>query len=307
MRLFRASGDHDRALRIREPFAYSAAVRGLIMGLIVAAPLPAGAACPSHEKVSAMIRAWEALEPVRGLRTDLSMQDAECGQRRLVQKLTLALGPVVGYKAGLTNPAVQKRYGVTAPLRGTLLKRMLLQEGEEVPARFGARPVFEADLLVAVRDSGIHRARTRVEALKSLSMVAPFIELPDLVVAEGETLTAPLIVFINVGARLGIVGKGIPADATEEFAARLASMRVRVSDQEGRELASANGTAILGHPLDAVLWLARDLERSGIKLKAGDLLSLGSFTAPMPPRAGLAVTVHYEGLPGNPRVSVRFR
>ena len=155
-------------MRIREPFAYPAAVRGLIMGLIVAAPLPAGAACPSHEKVSAMIRAWEALEPVRGLRTDLSMQDAECGQRRLVQKLTLALGPVVGYKAGLTNPAVQKRYGVTAPLRGTLLKRMLLQEGEEVPARFGARPVFEADLLVAVRDSGIHRARTRVEALKSL-------------------------------------------------------------------------------------------------------------------------------------------
>jgi 2-keto-4-pentenoate hydratase len=44
-----------------------------------------------------------------------------------------------------------------------------------------------------------------------------------------------------------------------------------------------------------------------VKLKPGDVLSLGSFTAPMSPRPGLAVTVRYEGLPGNPEVSVRFR
>lgn len=277
----------------------------LIAGMVSSAA--AGAACPSHEKVNAMIRAWEAGEAVRGLRSDLSMKDAECGRKRLVQKLELALGRVVGYKAGLTNPAVQKRFGVAAPLRGMLLQKMLLKEGEEVPARFGARPVFEADLLVVVKDSGIHRARTPLEALRSLSLVIPFIELPDLFVAAGEKLTASLIVFINVGARLGVVGRGIPVEPTEEFAERLASMRVRTTDQEGKELGSANGAAILGHPLNAVLWLARDLEKSGERLEAGDLLSLGSFTAPMPPRPGLTVTVRYEGLPGNPRVAVRFR
>lgn len=279
----------------------------LVMIAGLAGPVSAGAACPGHEKVSAIIRAWEALEAVRGLRTDLSMVEAECGRKRLVQKLELALGRTVGYKAGLTNPAVQKRFGVTAPLRGMLLQRMLLEEGNEVPARFGARPVFEADLLVVVKDSGIHRARTRLEALRSLSLVIPFIELPDLVVAEGEKLTATLIVFINVGARLGVVGKGIPVEPTEDFAAQLAEMRVRMTDQDGTELASAKGTAILGHPLNAVLWLVRDVEKSGVRLKAGDLLSLGSFTAPMPPRPGLAITVRYEGLPGNPQVSVRFR
>ena len=307
MRPDTAPSDVSRANGPRGRFAYSATVHAFMMALVLLASLPAGAACPSHEKVSAIIRAWEAREAVRGLKTDLSMEEAECGRRRLVQKLELALGRVVGYKAGLTNPAIQKRFGVSAPLRGVLLQRMLLQDGEEVPARFGARPVFEPDLLVVVKDSGIHRARTHVEALKSLSLIVPFIELPDLVVAEGETLTAPLIVFINVGARLGVVGKGIPVEATEEFAAKLAGMRVRVTDQDGKELASANGTAILGHPLNAVLWLAGDVERSGAKLKAGDLLSLGSFTAPMPPRTGLAVSVRYEGLPGDPKVAVRFR
>ena len=44
-----------------------------------------------------------------------------------------------------------------------------------------------------------------------------------------------------------------------------------------------------------------------VKLKPGDVLSLGSFTPPLTPRPGLAVTVRYEGLPGNPAVSVRFR
>lgn len=266
----------------------------------------ARAACPSHEKVSAIIRAWEAREPVRGLRTDLSMAEAECGRKRLVQKLELALGHVVGYKAGLTNPAVQKRFGISAPLRGVLLQRMLLEEGQAVPAQFGARPVFEADLIVVVKDANVHRARTQLEALRSLSLVIPFIELPDLVVAEGEQLTAALIAFINVGARLGVVGKGIPVEPTEEFAARLAAMQVRLTDGEGKELAGAKGTAILGHPLNAVLWLVQDLEKSGVRLKAGDLLSLGSFSAPMRPSPGLTVTAHYEGLPGNPRISVQF-
>ena len=142
--------------------------------------------------------------------------------------------------------------------------------------------------------------------MRSLSLVVPFIELPDLVVAKGEKLTAPLVVAINVGARLGILGKGIPVEPTEEFAARLAAMQVRMTDGEDRVLASAKGSAILGHPLNAVLWLVRDLEKSGERLKAGDVLSLGSFSPPMTPRRGLTVTVRYEGLPGNPEVSVRF-
>jgi hypothetical protein len=37
------------------------------------------------------------------------------------------------------------------------------------------------------------------------------------------------------------------------------------------------------------------------------MLSLGAFSAPLRPAPGLAVTVRYLGLPGNPAVGVRFR
>jgi len=283
----------------------------LVHLLALTAALPwadaAIAVCPSHERVNTILRYQQARQPVRGLPADLSMADAECGRKRLVERIEATDNRIVGYKAGLTNRALQERFGVASPVRGALLEKMLLKDGADVPANFGARPVYEPDLLVVVRDAGIQQAKTHLDVLRSLTLVIPFIELPDLMVADGEKLSAPLIVSLNVGARLGVMGKGIPARATPEFAAALAAMRVVVVDQKGAELASGSGAAILGNPLNAVLWLAQDLDRSGIKLKPGDLLSLGSFTAPMQPRPGLAVTVRYEGLPGNPQVSMRFR
>ncbi len=267
----------------------------------------AHAVCPSYERVNTILRFMAAREPVRGLRADLSMQDGECGRRRLVERLESSDNRIVGYKAGLTSRTVQERFGVSNPVRGVLLEKMLLADGADVAADFGARPVFEADLLVVVKDAAIHKAKTHLDVLRSLSRVVPFIELPDLVMAEGEKLSAPLIVSLNVGARLGVVGTGIPVEPTERFAEALAAMRVVVIDQGGRELASGKGGAILDHPLNAVQWLAHDLEKSRVRLKPGDLLSLGSFTAPLVPKAGMTVTVRYEGLPGNPAVSVRFK
>ena len=277
---------------------------GLLLVLLASA---AFAACPGDERIGAIVRAWQKAEPIRGLPGDLAMAEAVCIRDGVVERLQPGLGHIVGYKAGLTNKAIQQRFGVSSPVRGVLLEKMLLRDGAEVPAQFGARPVFEADLLVEVKDAAIHEAITHLEVLRSLSRVIPFIELPDLMLAEGEKLTAPLIVLTNVGARLGVVGQGIPVEATEEFAASLAAMRVVVTDRDGKEIASGTGTAILGHPLNAVLWLTQDLERSGIRLKPGDVLSLGSFTPLLPPRAGTTIKVRYLGLPGDPAVSVRFR
>jgi 2-keto-4-pentenoate hydratase len=84
-------------------------------------------------------------------------------------------------------------------------------------------------------------------------------------------------------------------------------MTVRLLDLDGKELDSAKGSAILGHPLNAVLWLVKDLNDSGIALKKGDLLSLGSFSRLLPPKPGTGATLVYEGLPGNPTATVRFR
>ncbi|MCG2575786.1 hypothetical protein LZ012_02115 [Dechloromonas sp. XY25] len=277
------------------------------LSLIIALFGGAQAACPSPESVAALASQWRDMQPISGLDKDMSPTDAACARQLLVGELVRSEGRIVGYKAGLTNAAVQKRFGTDAPVRGILFEKMLLADGAELPAKFGTRPVFEADLVVEVKDEGINQARTPAEVLPHLSALIPFIELPDLLLDPGETPNSATLTAINAGARLGILGRRIaPMPAHLDT---LASMSVVVRDvaDGNRELARGPGSAILEHPLNAVIWLARDLARNGRQLKAGDLLSLGSFMPLMPPKPGMNIRVSYEGLPGMPGVGVKFK
>ena len=234
----------------------------------------------------------------------LSLADAQCGRDLLVGFLGQQMSEIIGYKAGLTNPAVQKKFNHGQPVLGVLFKEMLLADGAQVTANFGARPLYEADLLVRVKDAGINKARTPAQVMQHIDAILPFIELPDLMVQEPAKLDGASITYINVGARFGVVGKALPIkDVT---LAQLAEMRVRVVEGDATELDRGKGSDILGHPLNAVTWVAQDLARTGRKLKAGDLVSLGSFSGMRPPKAGQTIRVIYEGLKGNPSVSVKF-
>jgi 2-keto-4-pentenoate hydratase len=263
--------------------------------------------CPTDEQVADTVRRYIALEPEPNPPESMTMAGAVCGRDKLVRALGASQGRVVGYKAGLTNTAVQKRFNWNAPVRGTLFERMIVADGAEVPAKFGARPLFEADLVVEVGSSAIHDAKTPLEVLGALRSIRPFIELPDLVVQDPAKLGGIGITAINVGARLGVLGAPIAASADPKLADALRDMTVRLVDGTGKELDTGRGSAILEHPLNAVIWLAQDLKQAGIMLEPGDLLSLGSFSRLLPPQPGTTVRAVYEGLPGTPSVSVRFR
>ncbi len=261
--------------------------------------------------------------PAQPLAGEPSLADARAAQEELVRLLAPELGPPVGYKAALTSAAAQQRFGVGEPLRGTLLKKMLLPSGSVLPADFGSRPLCEADLVVRVGDAAINEATTESEALAALDAVYPFLELPDLVYAEGTAMDAAALAAINVGARAGILGEAILLTPTLAWERRLASFRVQLLGEEytppveggGSEppaegedtpqpaerddaelLAEGSGKALLGHPLRAVLWLRDSLAAEGRRLAAGDLLSLGSLTVPMPARPGTVVRARYLGL-----------
>lgn len=283
------------------------ALHWLLIGCSALWTFNAYAACPSDIDTALMTARYANLQAAPNPAADLSMADALCGRDKFTAFLGQHYGKVVGYKAGLTNPAVQKRFNHASPVRGTLFEKMLMPDGAEVPAKFGARPLFEADMIMEVRDAGINGARTPLEALRHIAQIYPFIELPDLLVEDPAKITGPSLVYANVGARLGVLGKPIPVNATPALVEALATMTVKLVDQDGKELDSAKGSAILDNPLNAVLWLVQDLKSSGIALKKGDLLSLGSFSRLLPPKPGTGAKAIYEGLPGNPTVSVRFK
>ena len=280
---------------------------------LAALALAAGAshaACLSDSQITALVEAMVAKTPAANPE-EQSEADGACSRAKLNAQLAQRMGKVVGYKAGLTNPAVQKRFNYDKPVWGKLYEKMILGNGAEVEAAFGARPLYEADLLVRVKSDAINRAKTPEDVLAAIDQVIPFIELPDLVVQAPPRLNGPAVSAINVGARLGVAGRPITVPVYRgdryAFLNGLRDMTVTLTDASGASLGGGKGSDILDHPLNAVVWLAQALAQEGLSLKPGELVSLGSFSALLPPKPGLQVTATYHGLPGAAPVSVRFK
>jgi 2-keto-4-pentenoate hydratase len=280
-------------------------VLGLISaGVLAAAPMGSAlAACASDEEVAAFVESHGAKTPAKALGAGGSMEDAVCTQGKLRTALEQELGPVIGYKAGLTAKATQERFGASEPVYGVLYRDMMLENPATVPADFGVRPLFEADLILVIGDAAINEATTPEEAIRHISEVRPFVELPDLMLAEGEPMTGETLTAMGVAPRLGVLGDPVPVEDAQAMLKTLADMTVRVENARGEVLAEAPGSVVLGNPVNSVLWLAS----KGIEFRPGDMVSVGSIGPLLPPeKAEGAATVTYEGLGDDETVKVTF-
>jgi 2-keto-4-pentenoate hydratase len=274
--------------------------------VLAAAAVSAQAECLSDTQAAALVANYLNKTPAANPE-GLNDADAACTRAKVNKYLLQQVGgQVIGYKAGLTNPAVQKRFNASAPVYGVLYAPMLLRDGATVDAAFGARPLYEADLLVRVRDSLVNRATTPEEVVRHIDQVIPAIELPDLVVDAPGKLNGAAVAAINVGARHFVMGEPIPVVPTTPVAEALRTMIVIISGPEG-ELDRGKGSDVLEHPLNAVIWLAKELQQQGLALRKGDLVSVGSFSKLLPPKPGQNIEVRYQGLPGDPVVRVNFK
>lgn len=275
----------------------------LMAGAFAVVAGAANAECADDAAIAAYVSDYLNKAPTSALIPDGTMEDARCTQDKLVAALVPHLGPVSGYKAGLTSKPAQERFGASEPVAGVLYRDMMLESGAEVPMNFGARSLFEADLILVVGDAAINDATTPEEAIAHISAVHPFIELPDIVYAAGEPINAVTLTANGVAARMGVLGEALPVEDGAVMLAALAEMTVTVRDADGAVLSEAPGAAVLGNPVNAVLWLMS----KGYALKAGDLISVGSIGPLLaPPQAKGKASVTYKGLPGDPVISVIF-
>ncbi|MFM8468009.1 MAG: 2-keto-4-pentenoate hydratase [Oxalobacteraceae bacterium] len=290
---------------------FKAALRAPLLTLILAlsgVSLPvalAWAACPEDAAVDAYLSDFAHRRLSKGFGNEITLADAECAKRKLGQKLPKFLGSPIGYKAAFANPVLQQRFGVDGPKWGYMYDRNFVDIIAVLPADFGVRPLVEADFLVEVKDPRLADAKTPLEALGYLESVIPFIELPDLML-EGQ-FSGNAMIATNVAFRGGVTGMEIPVQKTQAFLDALANMTVVMTDDaDNKEIGRVKGTVLMDHPINAAMWLAKELKKDGIRLKKGDLLSLGGFINPVPPKPGMKARVQYIGLPGDPQVTVEF-
>jgi 2-keto-4-pentenoate hydratase len=192
-------------------------------------------------------------------------------------------GDRAGYKIGATNPAAQELLGTDHPFRAPLFASDCHEDGVAFAdpgyGLIGLEPEFAlrlgADLPARAQPYTLDEVGTAVAS------VHPAFELIGLRLPS-ELFTKVLVVTADFGANAGFVaGEGV-ADWRQHDLADVA-VQVRV---EGEEVAKGSGANVLGHPLNALLWLANDLRAAGEGLSAGDWISTGTCAGVIKIQAG---------------------
>ncbi len=280
-------------------------VKASILGLLALYPSKAFCACPGPELIASYVTEFEAAKTSQGFGKDISLAEAQCAKSKLAQALTPILGAPVGYKAVFTNPDAQKRFGVPGPAWGVMYGRWMFNSNAKLPKGFGALQRYESDFIVIVKDAGLAEARSPLQALQHISALTPFVELPDMML-DGK-ITGPELIATNSAFRGGVLGAPIQVVAKPELLQALAEMEIVVTNETtGQEIGRERGRVLMDQPIKAAMWLAKALKKDGIRLKPGDMLSLGGFLASKPILPGSAVSVQYKGLPGDPKVLLAF-
>ena len=203
---------------------------------------------------------------------------------------------VIGHKIGLTSRAMQVSSQIDEPDFGTLFDEMRYESGQPIPAERFIKPRVEVELAFVLRSSLEGPRVSITDVLSATDRVVPALELIDARIEQFDRETgAPRRVFDTISdnaANAGIVLGGTPV-RPDDIDLRWAGALLYVN---GVIEESGLAAAVLGHPATGIAWLAHRLHAHGERLEAGQILLAGSFTRPVPLRAGDVVHADYGPL-----------
>jgi 2-keto-4-pentenoate hydratase len=192
----------------------------------------------------------------------------------------------IGWKVGLTSKAIQQQFNVHEPVFGCILESR--PSGHTFAPSELIKPGFENELCLRLgRD--LSGAITREDARAAVDKVYPSLEI----IETRGNLTEQLALALADNAQQKTVVLGEPVAPP----ANLESVEVRVIIND-RTAGSGTGDAVLGNPLNSVVWLAAKLAQFGRSLKAGEIIMSGSFTRQFPINPGDTIKAEFSGVGG---------
>ena len=200
-----------------------------------------------------------------------------------------------GYKVGLTDTKAQEMFAISQPLVGVLFKEMLLPDGAVIAQDSATSLLVELDLLARVKSMEINQAGSIEDVARHIDAIIPFIELPDAMFRRDSNNAAALLLAGNVGARWGVSGTPVRAVNAQDLVEYLPAMTFHLETDTGAVIRQGQGNQILGHPLNSVLFLLKELALRNETLKPGQLISLGAIGGPVKAEQGRRYTAKYSG------------
>jgi 2-keto-4-pentenoate hydratase len=245
-----------------------------------------------------LLEAHERREPYASLPGELAPRTAD--EAYAIQDAFVALradklGPVAGYKIALTSAEMRRFVGVDMPMAGMMFESTLRRSPARLRAADYAHLIVEFEIAVYIADDlpAADRPFSREHVAQAVGAVMPALEIADDRNADyGQLARRPLELIAdncwNEGAVLG-------APVTEWRHLDLAAVR-GVATINGRKVGEGRGADAMGHPLDAVAWLADHLAASGRGLLRDEFVITGSIVTTKTVASGDLVRFDVSGL-----------
>lgn len=207
--------------------------------------------------------------------SDLSEDDGYALQAGANVALEAHLGPRAGYKIGATTEPMRQLLRVKEPVAGEVFARTVYEPDAELVLSEFVSPGIETEIAIRlaaeVLPENAPYDRQSIEAYVDVLM--PAIEIVDN--RYEDIATAGAATFAADNNFNAAIVLGAPVRDWRNLDLTSLQARTIIDDVE---VATALSSQLMGHPLDALAWLANRYARLGRQLKAGHFVSLGTIT-----------------------------
>jgi 2-keto-4-pentenoate hydratase len=209
-----------------------------------------------------------------------------------VRDIKIANGrSVKGHKIGLTSKAMRDLTGANEPDYGFIYDNWFALEGAVVRRSDMNRPLVEVELAFVMGKELSGPSVNAADVIRATDFVLPALEIVDSrYKGRGNNL---LVDSISDAASCGfVVLGGNPVKLTDVDIRRISA----ALSINGSVLESGSASAVMGNPINAVVWLANKLLEFGVAMQPGDVVLSGSFVKAIPFKEGDTLVALYDQL-----------
>lgn len=188
---------------------------------------------------------------------------------------------LAGFKVAATNRKVQDLLGIDGPFSGCLLREHVHDSPAELPAGDFAFRLIEPEFAFRLGADLPARgaAYDRDEVGQAVASLHPAFEVVTSAYGAAWTgLSAPALVADNAVHGAFVLGRGVAGPGVKNWRGLDLAAHPVTLFHNGTEAGRGRGANALGHPLNALAWLADQGVLGGRGLKAGDLVTTGLVT-----------------------------
>jgi 2-oxopent-4-enoate/cis-2-oxohex-4-enoate hydratase len=248
----------------------------------------------------ALYEALVARQPIAPLSSsypEMTIEDAYHVQQRMLARRLEKGEKIIGKKIGVTSKAVMNMLGVHQPDFGYLTDGMVYNEGETIEFSDLIQPKAEGEIAFLLKKDLQGPGVTAADVLAATEGVMACFEIVDSRIQDWK-IKIQDTVSDNASCGVFVLGDQLVDLANLDLA--LCGM---VLEKNGEIVVTGAGAATMGHPVNAMVWLANTLGKLGIALKAGDIVLSGAMGAMVPVVKGDNLRMTIGGIGG---CSVRF-